>query len=85
MFLTPQDLTQLIKLFLHGPHRKHRSSVAVQLLLSDGMAYSIVSCAAIGADCAKNIIPLLLFTGRCIVTADSCDSIFVLREYATIF
>jgi hypothetical protein len=38
----------------HGPHRKQRSSVAVRLLLSGGMVYSIVVCAATGTDRAEN-------------------------------
>jgi hypothetical protein len=38
----------------------------VQLLLSDGMTYSIVACEAIGTDYAENTIPLL-FTGRCLL------------------
>jgi hypothetical protein len=72
-----QSLTnQLIQLSItvlritprHGPHRKHRSSVAVRLLLSDGMAYSTAACAAIGNDRAQYTIPLFLFTGRCLVT-----------------
>jgi hypothetical protein len=53
----------------HVSHRKHHSSVAVQLLLSDGMAYSIVVRAAIGTDRVENIILLLLFTGHCLATA----------------
>jgi hypothetical protein len=39
-------------------HRKHRSPVAV----------TIFAYAAIGADHTENTIPLLLFTGRCLVT-----------------
>jgi hypothetical protein len=58
----------------HGPSRKHRSSVAVQLLLSYGITYSIFACASICTDCAENTIPLLLVTARCVVTAGSCDS-----------
>jgi hypothetical protein len=45
----------------------------VQLLLSDGVTYSIVVCAAIGMDCAENTIPLLLFMGRCLVMAVCFD------------
>jgi hypothetical protein len=64
-------------------HRKRRSSLAVQSLLSDGMMYSIVACAAVGTDCAKSTIPLL-FTDRCLVTAGYCDStILALSECAT--
>jgi hypothetical protein len=46
----------------HGSRRKHRSSVAVQLLLRDGITYSTVACAAIGTDCAENTTSRL-FTG----------------------
>jgi hypothetical protein len=46
----------------------------VQLLLSDGITYSIVAYAAIGMNCAENTIAVLLFTGRCLVTAGCCDS-----------
>jgi hypothetical protein len=46
----------------HRSHRKHRSSVAV----------STVVRAAIGVDLSKDIIPLLLFTGRCLETAVVC-------------
>jgi hypothetical protein len=53
--------TQLITQPRHGRHRKHRSFVAVQLLLSDGMTYSIVACAAIGTDCAEDTIPVVLY------------------------
>jgi hypothetical protein len=42
--------------------KKIQFSVAVQLLLIDGMMYSIVACAAIGKNCAESAIPLLLFT-----------------------
>jgi hypothetical protein len=49
------------------------------------MTYSIVMCAAIGMDCTENIIPLLLFTGRCLIRASCCDStILALSEYAMI-
>jgi hypothetical protein len=37
----------------HGLRRKHLSSVAVQLLLNDGMTYSIVARAAIGTVCGR--------------------------------
>jgi hypothetical protein len=33
------------------------------------LLHPFVVCAAIGADRAENTIPLLLFTGRCLVTA----------------
>jgi hypothetical protein len=33
------------------------------------MTYATVGCVAIGMDCAENTIPLLLFTGRCLVMA----------------
>jgi hypothetical protein len=50
------------------------------------MTYSIVACTLIGTDCAENTIPLVLFTGHCLVTADCCDStILALSVYATIF
>jgi hypothetical protein len=52
-----------------GSHRKLHSSFAVQLLLSGGMTYSIVVCAAIGTYRAEDIIPLLLFTGHYFATA----------------
>jgi hypothetical protein len=82
----PQRLTKdsTHYIVLHGPHRKLRSSVAVQLLLSDGMSYSVVACATIGTNCAENIIPLL-FMGRCLVTAGCCDlTVLALSEYATL-
>jgi hypothetical protein len=44
----------------------------MQLLLRDDMTYSVAAFAAIGTDCAENTIPL--FTGCCLVTADSYDS-----------
>jgi hypothetical protein len=57
----------------------------MQLLLSDGMAYSIVAFAAISMDYAQNTIPLLLFTGRCLVTASCHNSTTgALNEYATV-
>jgi hypothetical protein len=57
----------------------------VQLSLSDGMTYSIVACAAIGTDHAENNILLLLFTGRCLVTAGCCDSTVVASsKYAAV-
>jgi hypothetical protein len=52
--------------------------VAVLLLLSDGMTYSIAACAAVGKHCAELTITLLLLKGRCLVTAGCC-------EYATIY
>jgi hypothetical protein len=56
----------------------------VQLLLGVGMTYSTVACAAIGMDCAQNTIPLLLFTGCCLVMAGCHDStILALSKYAT--
>jgi hypothetical protein len=56
----------------------------MQVLLSDGMTYSIFACAAIDTDCAENTVPLL-FTGHCLITAGCCDStILALKEYATI-
>jgi hypothetical protein len=74
----------LLITFRHGPHRKRRSSVTVQLLLREGMTYFIVACAAIGTDCAGNAISLL-FTSRCLVTAGCCDfKVLALSEYATI-
>jgi hypothetical protein len=64
---------------------ENNSSVAVQLLLIDGMMYSIVACAVISTDFTENIIPLL-FMDCCLVTAGGCDStILALSEYATIF
>jgi hypothetical protein len=81
-FETHSQLTLLITSWLE-PCRKHRSSVAVQLLFSDGMTYSIVACAAIGTECGENIIPLLLFSGRCLATAGCCDStILALSEFS---
>jgi hypothetical protein len=57
----------------------------MQLLLSDGMTYSIVACAAISMDYAQNTIPLLLFTSCCLVTAGCRNSTTgALNEYATI-
>jgi hypothetical protein len=42
------------------------------------MTYNIVVC-------AENAFPVLLFTGRCLVTAGCCDSTgLALSEYATI-
>jgi hypothetical protein len=65
---------------------KHCSSVAVQVLLSDGKMYSIFVYAAIGTDCTENTIPLLLFKGRCLVTASCCDStLLALSKHATMF
>jgi hypothetical protein len=46
---------------------KNNSSVAAQLLLSDGTTYSTVACAAISTDYVENTTPLLLFTGHCLV------------------
>jgi hypothetical protein len=58
----------------------------VQLLLSDGMTYSIVAFVAIGTDCAENTIPFLLFMGRCLVTTGCCDCTdLALKEYAAIY
>jgi hypothetical protein len=58
--------------FQHGQPRKHRSYIAVKLLIRDGMTYSIVAYTAIGTDCAESIP--LLFTGRCLATAGCCDA-----------
>jgi hypothetical protein len=56
--------------------------VAVQLLLSNGITYSVTGCTAVGTDCAENIIPLL-FTGCGLVMADRRDSaILALSKYA---
>jgi hypothetical protein len=56
------------------------------MLLSNGMTYSIVACAAIDKDCAENITPLMMFTSGCLATAGRCDStILALGEYATIY
>jgi hypothetical protein len=69
----------------HGQPRKHRSSVAVRLLLSDGTTYCIVEYVAIDTDCAENTIPLLSFTSLCILRAGSCEiTSLALSEYATI-
>jgi hypothetical protein len=36
-------------------------------------------------DRVESTIPLLLFTGHCLITADCCDSIILaLSEYATV-
>jgi hypothetical protein len=68
----------------YGPRRKHRSSVAVQSLLSDGMMYSIVACTSIDTDCTENTIPLL-FMGHCQVVAGCYDStILASSKYATV-
>jgi hypothetical protein len=57
----------------------------VQLFLSDGMAYSVVACAAIGTDCAENAISLLLPLGRYLVTVGCYNpTIFALSENATL-
>jgi hypothetical protein len=61
----------------HGPHRKHCSSIAVQLFLSDGMSYSIVAYAAIGTDCIKHHSSLLVYwplssNGRLLWLQNSC-------------
>jgi hypothetical protein len=85
----PQQLSNKRVLLItprHGPRHKHRFSVAAKLLLSDCMTYSIVACAAIGRDWAETIIPLLLFTRRCLVTAGCCDcTVLGLGEYVTIW
>jgi hypothetical protein len=45
--------------------------------------FSIVAGTAIDTDSAENIIPLLLFTTHCLVTAGCCDSrVLALSEYA---
>jgi hypothetical protein len=37
-------------------------------------------------DCTESTIPLLLFTGRCLVMARCCNStILALRKYATLY
>jgi hypothetical protein len=65
---------------------KHHSSVAMQLLLRDGITYSIVVWAAISTDCAQNTITLLLSKGRCLVMASCCDStLLALSKHATKF
>jgi hypothetical protein len=47
------------------------------------MTHSIVACTAIGTECGENIVSLLLFRGRCLTTAGSCDSIiFALSEFS---
>jgi hypothetical protein len=71
------QLALLIK-YQHGPRRKHRTSVAVQLFLSDRMTHSIIACAAISMDCAENTIPLLLFIGHCLVTVAAVTPQFLL-------
>jgi hypothetical protein len=53
----------------HGPLRKHRSSVAVHLLLIGGMTCDIVACAVIGTYRAENTVPLLLLTNHYLATA----------------
>jgi hypothetical protein len=88
--LANSSLTSLHWLFLlvtsrHGQRRARCTYVAVQLLLSDSMTYSIVAYVTIGTDCAENTIYLLLFTGRCLVTAGYFVSIILaLSEYATV-
>jgi hypothetical protein len=68
----------------HGPRRKHRPSVTVQFLLSDGVTHFIVAFAVIGTNCAENNIPLFLFAGRCLVKFSCCEpTILALSEYAT--
>jgi hypothetical protein len=62
----------------HRLHIQHHSSIEVQLLLSDGMMYSIVVCTAIGMDCTESAIPPLLFTGRCLEMVCYCDSIILI-------
>jgi hypothetical protein len=68
--LTPLTwlLTVLLIMSQPGPHRKHCSSVAMHLLLSARMTYSIVACAAIGTYHAENTIPLLPFMGHYLAT-----------------
>jgi hypothetical protein len=82
-FLSYQFLTATAH---NGPRRKHRPSVAVQLLLNNGMTYRIVVSAAISEVSAEDTILLLLFMGRCQVK-DSCfdSTILALSNYATIF
>jgi general stress protein CsbA len=49
------------------------------------MTYSIVACAPICKKCAENTIPVLLFTGRCQVTAGCfVATILASSEYATL-
>jgi hypothetical protein len=68
-----------------GRRRKHRSSVVMQLLLSDGMAYFVVACAAISTDYSEKAIHLLLFTNRCLVLACWCDStVLAFSGYVTV-
>jgi hypothetical protein len=69
----------------HESRREHRSSVVVQLWLSDDMTYSIVACTAISTACAENTI-LLLFTCCCLVTVDCFGStVHALSEYSKIW
>jgi hypothetical protein len=72
-YLTKSVLVLLI-ISQHGRHRKHSSCVAVKLMISNGMTYSIVACAAICTDCTENTTPLLLFRGCCLIMAGCCDS-----------
>jgi hypothetical protein len=82
--ITLQDRTHYIQP-RHGPCRNHRSSVAVQLLLSDGKTYFIVACTATGTDCAENTVPMLLFTGRRLATVGCCGfTIITLSIYVPI-
>jgi hypothetical protein len=77
-------LYQLNKRFEPTHYIALAQTVAVQLLLSNGMLYSIVVCAAIGMDCVENTIPLLLFIGPCLVMAICCGStILASSKYAT--
>jgi hypothetical protein len=43
--------------YRHKPHRRYRSSVVVQLLLSDGVTHFIIICTS----CTENYIPLFLW------------------------
>jgi hypothetical protein len=52
--LTNSSLTALLIPSQHRSRRKHRSSVSVKLLLSGGIIYFIVTCAAIGMGHAEN-------------------------------
>jgi hypothetical protein len=81
----PKFLLALLITSRHGLSKKHRSSLAVQLLLRDGITCFVFVRAANRTDCAENIIPLLLLRDRCLVTAGCCDpKILVFNEYATI-
>jgi hypothetical protein len=67
--LTNSSLTAVLITSRQGPRRKRRSSVEMQLLLSCGMTYSIVACAAIDTVRAETASPLLLLTDHYLATA----------------